>query len=452
MASVETEAVLPQPRLARGLAQRPFGQRQDQPRFLGQRNEVAGRHQLVAALPAHQRLGADHARRAHVDHRLVVQHQLVALDGLVQRAFQLELLAPAAGQLRAVDGRGVLALRLDREHGHVGIAHQVGHRAAVAREDGDAHAGGDEAFLPAHQHRVAHHFQDAVGHALRVALVADLGQQRDELVAAQAAHRLERAVRARAHRLERALHHLLAVAHAGTQALRHFHQQLVAGGMAERVVDDLEAVQVDQQERAGVAQPPRMLDRALHAPHQLAPVGQPGQRIEVGQVADAVFGDAAVGHVLHDAGVADAVAVLVELGLGLDVDDALAAVGQRHRHVGGQHRAVLRHALQQAQHRAALGALHQAQHAAQADAGRPGHGPSTRRPCADSISEPPLPAGPARRQSKLPMRARSCARASLAWLRSSSMRVREARSRYCSRPASRLHWLALTKKSVAPAW
>ena len=139
---------------------------------------------------------------------------------------------------------------------------------------------------------------------------------------------------------ERALHHLVGVAHAGAQAARHFHQQFVAGGVAERVVDDLEAVQVDQQQRALVAQAARVFERALGAPDQLAAVGQAGQRVEVGQVADLVLGHAAVGHVLHDAGVADAVAVFVELGLGLDVDDALAAVEQRHRHVGGQHRAV----------------------------------------------------------------------------------------------------------------
>jgi hypothetical protein len=60
--SAEAEALLPGLGLARRLAQRPFRQRHDEAGLLGQRDEVARRHQHAAALPAHQRLGADHAR------------------------------------------------------------------------------------------------------------------------------------------------------------------------------------------------------------------------------------------------------------------------------------------------------------------------------------------------------------------------------------------------------
>ena len=297
--------------------------------------------------------------------------------------------------------------------------------------------------------RVAHDFEDARGHALRIGVVADLGQQRDELVAAQPAHRFERAVRTRAHRLERTFHDLVAVAHAGAQPLRHLHQQRVAGAMAERVVDDLEAVQVDRQEGALVVQPPRVFDGAFHAPHQVVAIRQAGQRVEVRQVADVVFGDTPVGHVLQDAGVADAMAVFVELGLGFDVDDALARVEQRQPHVGGQHRVLQHRALQLPQGRTPLGLRHQPQHVR---AGRHGRRPNSPARVGPRATPPARPRHrPARRQSKLPIFARSCARASLALLRSSSSVVREARNRYSSRPASRLHWLDLTKKSVAPA-
>jgi hypothetical protein len=98
---------------------------------------------------------------------------------------------------------------------------------------------------------------------------------------------------------ERTFQDLVAVAHAAAQAARHFHQQLVAGGVSERVVDVLEAVQVDQQQRGVVPQAAGLLQRALGAPDQLAPVGQARQRVEVGQVADAVLGHSAIGHVLH---------------------------------------------------------------------------------------------------------------------------------------------------------
>ena len=54
--------------------------------------------------------------------------------------------------------------------------------------------------------------------------------------------------------------------------------------------------------------------------------------------------------------------------------------------------------------------------------------PNTRKPSGDS-TKVLTPSSTDRRQSKLPMRARSCARASLALLRSSSCRVCDARSR-----------------------
>ena len=196
-------------------------------------------------------------------------------------------------------------------------------------------------------------------------LVDDLGQQRDELVAAEPADRLERAVRANADALERALEHLVGVAHARAQAARDLHQQLVAGAVAERVVDDLEAVEVDQQQRDLVAQAAAVLERALGAPDQLAPVRQPGQGVEVGEVADPVLGEAPVGDVLDDAGVADQVAVLVELGLGLDVDDALAAVEQARVDVGREHGAAVHRAVRQLEEGLALVFRDHAQQAAE---------------------------------------------------------------------------------------
>ena len=356
----KTEIDLPDLGLAGGLLQGPFAQRHDQPGFLGQRNEIARWHQRGAALPAHQRLGADHARRSHVDLGLVMQDQLVALDRLVQCRFKFELLAPAAGQHRAVDRAVVAARVLDRIHRDVGIAHQVNHRPAVARKHRNAHTGRDETLLAADENRLAHRFDDAHRDAFGIRLVGHFGQQRDELVAAQAAHRLQSAVAAHTGRFERGVHHLLGMAHTTAQPARHLDQQLITRGMAQRVVDDLEAVEVDQQQGGQVAQPAGVVERAFGAPDQLAAVGQAGQRVEVGQVTDAVLSDPAVGHVLHDAGVADAVAMLVELGLGLDVHDARTPVGQGDRHIDGQHRGLRLHLEQQPGQAAPLGQRHHA--------------------------------------------------------------------------------------------
>ena len=226
----KAEAVLPDARLARRLADRPLAQRHDQPGLLGERDELAGRHEDAVALPAHQRLDADHAHAAGVDLGLVVQDELVALDRLVQRALELDLGAPLSGQARAVQRVRVRPLRLGRVHRHVGAAHQVDDRAAVARKQRDAHARRDEALLTADEDRVLHQVENARCHPLGVVLLADLGQQRDELVAAVAADAFERAMRARTDRVDRDLDLLVRVAHARAQPAPHLHQHLVAGG------------------------------------------------------------------------------------------------------------------------------------------------------------------------------------------------------------------------------
>ncbi len=88
-------------------------------------------------------------------------------------------------------------------------------------------------------------------------------------------------------------------AHRGHDALGHLHQQLVAGGVADAVVDQLEPVQVQEQHREGhaVAQL-RALDRAGHAVEQVGAVGQPGEGVVQGLVGEALLG----AHALADLG------------------------------------------------------------------------------------------------------------------------------------------------------
>ena len=115
--------------------------------------------------------------------------------------------------------------------------------------------GGVEFIAPAH---VAHHD--------------------DELIAAQAAHRI-----VRAHRL--------------CEPPRHGAQQAITNVVAQGVVDELKSVQVKKQHAhlfAGLAGLRQRLGQALVA-H--GAVGQFGQHIVVGQKADALLFDFAVGNV-----------------------------------------------------------------------------------------------------------------------------------------------------------
>ena len=86
-------------------------------------------------------------------------------------------------------------------------------------------------------------------------------------------------------------------AHAGAEAFAGLFQDLIAGIVAISVIEDLEIVQVQKQQRAILlaarGQRQRMREPVLHQ----APVRQSRQRIEEGELADRFFGFLQGGHV-----------------------------------------------------------------------------------------------------------------------------------------------------------
>jgi hypothetical protein len=74
-------------------------------------------------------------------------------------------------------------------------------------------------------------------------------------------------------------------------------EQHVTAGVAERIVDLLELVEIDEVNGAHVVGAP-FVERALHAVAQHHAVGQPGQGIEARQMIDLGLGDLALGDVL----------------------------------------------------------------------------------------------------------------------------------------------------------
>ena len=107
-----------------------------------------------------------------------------------------------------------------------------------------------------------------------------------------------------------------------SQPLRHLLQQHVADAMAERVVDDLEAVDVEEQDRevgalAAVHSCAMPAAQIVERRAEDAPVRQAGQRVLGRQPRDMGFGLAALGDVgegLHEAAVGQLAAA--------DLDDA----------------------------------------------------------------------------------------------------------------------------------
>ena len=110
-----------------------------------------------------------------------------------------------------------------------------------------------------------------------------------------------------------------AAARRSLDAARHLDQQLVAGGVAEHVVDFLQAVEVERQHREFLVGAAASLDHLRQRLQECGAVRQIGQAVMIGHVGHARFGLAAVGDVL----------------VGLDQILRLAGFIQ-HRHAAGQ--------------------------------------------------------------------------------------------------------------------
>jgi hypothetical protein len=266
----------PAHRLRAGLADDPFADRLDQPQTLGHRDELVRRDRPQERMaPAQQRLDTGDLPAAQPDLRLVVEAQLAVGQRLAQAALQRQPAQRDRAQ-RVVEGLAArLAVLLGTVHRGVGVLHQlVGVVAVAGACDGQADRRGDEARLPVEIDRGSQRGGQAFGDAQRLGLPRDVGDQDGELVTAEAGDDVLGAQR-------------------GGQAARDGLQQAVAGAVAERVVDELEVVDVDEQDR-DVADSARIarttLQRVLDTLDERAAVGQAGQWIVCGAMSQRGLG------------------------------------------------------------------------------------------------------------------------------------------------------------------
>ena len=137
----------------------------------------------------------------------------------------------------------------------------------VRRIHRDADRGRGLAFVAAQLQRLAEHGQQPARDAFDLISFAAFFQNDDEFVAAEPGHDVARTQR-------------------GAQPVRDFHQQHVAGIMPQRIVDDLEPVEIDEQQR----KPPLIALRGIDCTAQQAvehfPVGQAGQAVVRRQIFD----------------------------------------------------------------------------------------------------------------------------------------------------------------------
>ena len=157
-----------------------------------------------------------------------------------------------------------LALRLRPVHRDVGLAEQVVDARGVGRVEGDAGAHADRDRQTGEVDRPVEGREEPRRGGDGIVLAGDVGEQHAELVAAEAGGEI-------------------GLAQARAEAVCHRSEELVAGGMAESVVDGLEIVDIEEQhgQRTGCAAPGKRGRRVVDEP---APVGKAGERVVVGLV------------------------------------------------------------------------------------------------------------------------------------------------------------------------
>jgi hypothetical protein len=257
--------------LSSRLRHHPVPYRHDEARVLRHRDELAGRY--IAELriaPSDQGLGANHLARGQIDLRLVLQAESVACQRLAHRMVQPHALTQVGVMMRLVEAETAAATLLGTLHGRLGVTHQRVLVFAVDRKHCNAHAAGQRELKALHGAGPGDGVEHPPRSTLRAAAVDALHQQR-ELVAANARH-------------------LVALAQAGLQPLGGVLQHAVADFVAKTIVDLLEPVQVQYQQRQRLALLPGLPDRLDDHTTQLAPVVQAGQHVGRAELADALAG------------------------------------------------------------------------------------------------------------------------------------------------------------------
>ena len=266
--------LLPGALLPAGLHQDPFADMRDQTGFFRNLDEIRGSNQSMhRAAPAHQCLGADHTQRAGFDLRLVVDHELLIVEGTPQAFLDREPARGSDAHRVREELIAVLALLLGAVHRHVSVLEQGVAEVAVTRVARDAEAYAGLHLVTADGKRRAKGFDQALRDGGHGTVILDVADQQHEFVAADARH---------ASFLAAAVDRQFVFgAHTGLQARCGLRQQFIADGVAERVVDALEIIEVYEHYR-DLALPALGRRQGLDQVFlQARAVGQLGQRIAV---------------------------------------------------------------------------------------------------------------------------------------------------------------------------
>ena len=224
---------------------------------------------------------------------MIDQAEFAALHGLAQGADQGRAHARRGVHGFGVDHVGLAAAILGLVHGRVGELEQVGRRLRVVGIEADADRRRNDHVLAVVQfERLLERGDQLHGDALGLAGVGQFLEHDREFVATDAGHGI-------------------AIADVVAQAAAGRLEHAVAGGMAHRIVDVLEAIEIEEQ-HGDLASAAARADHGMAEPlGKQGAVGQAGQGVVVGQVAQLLLGALALGDIGQHADVMRALALRV---------------------------------------------------------------------------------------------------------------------------------------------
>jgi hypothetical protein len=190
-----------------------------------------------SVVPAQQCLRADNRAVAQRDQRLVVKLQLVAFECLAQVPLELDAFKHS-GSHRSVEELVAIAARLlGAVHRQVGIANELRGGQGSPVGDGDPDARGDLELVAVDFEGHGQLSRDPLRQPHGIPLAVEVLAEHDELVAGKASD-------GRA-----GVRDSVACARGLDDTLGERHQELVSRVVAEAVVDVLEPVDVEKQDR-----------------------------------------------------------------------------------------------------------------------------------------------------------------------------------------------------------
>src|SRR6266581_5434361 len=234
----------------------------------------------LRVLPPDQRLHARDPAGIDLDLGFVVKDEFVSL----QSALQPGLLGDRGGQVIVhfprIEQIVVLALFLGAVGGDVGVLQEIREVRTIVRIQADSDARAQVAGLAFEHERPAQGVEDFLGHLHHVARLGEVLDERDEFVAAETSDGV-------------------AFPHAHSQTPRSLLEQPVAERVAEGIVDELEAIEIEEQHGHRLAVTLRVVERVGEAVVEHVAVGQSRQGV-VRRDVQQVFLGLLAGHELAD--------------------------------------------------------------------------------------------------------------------------------------------------------